>query len=89
MATLRAHGRVRADLAGRRVDRAVGHRGAEEGILPEVCSGEGLGCFGLTEPGTGSDAASVATRARRAQRRLVDLGLEDVHLAGQPREGAP
>ena len=26
---LRAHGRVRADLAGRRLDRAVGHRGAE------------------------------------------------------------
>jgi butyryl-CoA dehydrogenase len=32
-------------------------------ILPKLCSGEWLGCFGLTEPGTGSDAASVATRA--------------------------
>src|SRR6185436_11110392 len=31
--------------------------------LPRLCSGEWLGCFGLTEPGTGSDAASVATRA--------------------------
>jgi len=34
-------------------------------ILPNLCSGEWLGCFGLTEPGTGSDAASVATRATR------------------------
>ena len=34
-------------------------------ILPKLCSGEWLGCFGLTEPGTGSDAASVATRATK------------------------
>ena len=34
-------------------------------ILPKLCSGDWLGCFGLTEPGTGSDAASVATRATK------------------------
>jgi alkylation response protein AidB-like acyl-CoA dehydrogenase len=33
--------------------------------LPKLCSGERLGCFGLTEPDTGSDAASLRTRARR------------------------
>jgi alkylation response protein AidB-like acyl-CoA dehydrogenase len=33
--------------------------------LPKLCSGEWLGCFGLTEPDTGSDAASQKTRARR------------------------
>ena len=33
--------------------------------LPRLCSGEALGCFGLTEPDTGSDAASVRTRAER------------------------
>lgn len=33
--------------------------------LPLLCAGEALGCFGLTEPGTGSDAANLATRARR------------------------
>lgn len=33
--------------------------------LPPLASGESLGCFGLTEPGTGSDAASLTTRARR------------------------
>jgi butyryl-CoA dehydrogenase len=31
--------------------------------LPRLCSGAALGCFGLTEPGTGSDAANLATRA--------------------------
>jgi len=33
--------------------------------LPRLCSGEWLGCFGLTEPEAGSDAASQHTRARR------------------------
>jgi alkylation response protein AidB-like acyl-CoA dehydrogenase len=33
--------------------------------LPQLCSGEALGCFGLTEPDTGSDAANQKTRARK------------------------
>ena len=33
--------------------------------LPRLCSGEALGCFGLTEPDTGSDAASLRTRATK------------------------
>jgi butyryl-CoA dehydrogenase len=33
--------------------------------LPLLCSGEWLGCFGLTEPDTGSDAADQKTRARK------------------------
>ncbi|MFL5826515.1 MAG: acyl-CoA dehydrogenase family protein [Thermoleophilaceae bacterium] len=33
--------------------------------LPKLCSGEILGCFGLTEPDTGSDAASLKTRATK------------------------
>jgi butyryl-CoA dehydrogenase len=37
----------------------------KQSLLPKLCSGEWLGCFGLTEPGTGSDAASVSTRATR------------------------
>src|SRR5947207_2458091 len=31
--------------------------------LPKLCSGEALGCYGLTEPGSGSDPASLVTRA--------------------------
>ncbi|MFJ6485084.1 MULTISPECIES: acyl-CoA dehydrogenase family protein [unclassified Streptomyces] len=34
--------------------------------LPRLCSGDALGCFGLTEPGTGSDAGNLTTRAVRA-----------------------
>jgi butyryl-CoA dehydrogenase len=34
--------------------------------LPRLCSGEILGCFALTEPNTGSDAANLSTRAQRS-----------------------
>src|SRR5437764_4696461 len=33
--------------------------------LPRLCAGEWLGCFGLTEPDTGSDAANQRTRAKK------------------------
>jgi alkylation response protein AidB-like acyl-CoA dehydrogenase len=33
--------------------------------LPRLCAGDALGCFALTEPDTGSDAAALATRAVR------------------------
>ncbi|MER7751687.1 acyl-CoA dehydrogenase family protein [Kitasatospora sp. NPDC097643] len=33
--------------------------------LPRLTSGDALGCFALTEPGTGSDAANLTTRAVR------------------------
>ncbi|MEK2473233.1 acyl-CoA dehydrogenase family protein [Streptomyces noursei] len=45
--------------------------------LPRLTSGEALGCFGLTEPGTGSDAAALTTRAVRDGARgdwVVDGG---------------
>lgn len=33
--------------------------------LPNLCSGEWIGCFGLTEPNAGSDAGNIATTAKR------------------------
>ncbi|MEV4631543.1 acyl-CoA dehydrogenase family protein [Micromonospora sp. NPDC049523] len=33
--------------------------------LPRLCAGKALGCFALTEPGSGSDAGSLRTRAVR------------------------
>jgi alkylation response protein AidB-like acyl-CoA dehydrogenase len=33
--------------------------------LPRLCAGDAIGCFGLTEPGVGSDAANLTTVAKR------------------------
>ncbi|MFH8626096.1 acyl-CoA dehydrogenase family protein [Streptomyces vietnamensis] len=42
-----------------------GTEGQKREWLPRLAAGEALGCFGLTEPGTGSDAGNLATRAVR------------------------
>ncbi|MGW8764536.1 acyl-CoA dehydrogenase family protein [Streptomyces sp. NPDC055815] len=50
------------------VAKTIASWGGEEqkrAWLPRLASGEALGCFGLTEPGTGSDAGNLATRAVR------------------------
>jgi alkylation response protein AidB-like acyl-CoA dehydrogenase len=44
--------------------------------LPQLCSGEALGCFGLTEPDTGSDAANQKTRARKVDDGWVINGAK-------------
>ena len=57
--------------------------------LPGLCSGELFGCFGLTEPDSGSDAAAMKTRAERTnggwridgQKMWISLGdVADVAL---------
>ena len=44
--------------------------------LPKLCSGEWLGCFGLTEPDTGSDAAKQKTRAKKTDSGWVINGAK-------------
>jgi alkylation response protein AidB-like acyl-CoA dehydrogenase len=44
--------------------------------LPQLCSGNWLGCFGLTEPDTGSDAANQKTRARKTDSGWVINGAK-------------
>ncbi|HEV7527852.1 MAG TPA: acyl-CoA dehydrogenase family protein [Solirubrobacteraceae bacterium] len=44
--------------------------------LPKLCSGEWLGCFGLTEPDTGSDAANQKTRAKKTDDGWVINGAK-------------
>jgi alkylation response protein AidB-like acyl-CoA dehydrogenase len=44
--------------------------------LPKLASGEWIGCMGLTEPGAGSDAASIRTRAERRGDRFVLNGTK-------------
>ena len=74
------------------VCRSIERWGSEEQKkwwLPRLCSGEALGCFALTEPDTGSDAASLRTRATRTdsgwslsgQKMWISLGnVADVAL---------
>ncbi|BDT99689.1 MULTISPECIES: acyl-CoA dehydrogenase family protein [Nocardia] len=50
------------------VAKSIHHFGTEEQKqtwLTRLVAGEALGCFALTEPGTGSDAAQLRTRAVR------------------------
>jgi alkylation response protein AidB-like acyl-CoA dehydrogenase len=54
---------VTTSLVGGSIER-WGSEEQKKEWLPRICSGE-LGCFGLTEPDTGSDAASVRTRATK------------------------
>ncbi|HYS34199.1 MAG TPA: acyl-CoA dehydrogenase family protein [Pseudonocardiaceae bacterium] len=47
---------------------AIHHWGTEQHRqewLPRLATGDALGCFGLTEPDSGSDPGSMRTRARR------------------------
>jgi alkylation response protein AidB-like acyl-CoA dehydrogenase len=67
------------------VGSAIAKWGTEEQkqrFIPGICSGEALGCFGLTEPDTGSDAANLSTRAEKidggwritGQKQWISLG---------------
>lgn len=59
------------------VAKTIGAWGTEDqkhAWLPRLCSGDALGCFGLTEPGTGSDAGSLTTRAVREGNSYVLSG---------------
>ncbi|MEV6241980.1 acyl-CoA dehydrogenase family protein [Lentzea sp. NPDC051838] len=50
------------------VAKSIAKHGTEEQKrrwLPGLTSGEQIGCFALTEPGTGSDAGSLATKAAK------------------------
>ena len=44
---------------------AYGSEAQRQRYLPGLARGELVGCFGLTEPGYGSDAGSMITRARK------------------------
>jgi glutaryl-CoA dehydrogenase len=42
-----------------------GNEETKEKFLPKLATGEYIGCFGLTEPDSGSDPASMKTRAKK------------------------
>jgi glutaryl-CoA dehydrogenase len=39
--------------------------------LPELATGSSIGCFGLSEPGFGSNPAGMETRAQKKKRRFI------------------
>jgi len=49
----------------------LGTEAQKEKYLPKICSGEWVGAFGLTEPGSGSDAAAMQTSAARQGDRWI------------------
>jgi butyryl-CoA dehydrogenase len=53
---------VQTSLVAGSIER-WGSEAQKQEWLPRLCSGEAFGCFGLTEPDTGSDAANLRTRA--------------------------
>ncbi len=55
---------VQVSLAGYCI-LAYGTEEQKEKYLPKLCGGEYLGCFALTEPGAGSDAAGIETTAAK------------------------
>jgi alkylation response protein AidB-like acyl-CoA dehydrogenase len=55
---------VQNGLAGHAISE-FGTKEQKERYLPRLAKGELLGCFGLTEPGAGSDAAAISTRAEK------------------------
>ncbi|MGN6432081.1 MAG: acyl-CoA dehydrogenase family protein [Gaiellaceae bacterium] len=55
---------VNVGLAGKPIAR-YGTEEQKREWLPKLTSGEALGCYALTEPGSGSDPASLVTHARR------------------------
>ena len=46
---------------------AFGSEEQKRKYLPKLATGEGIGCFGLTEPDSGSDPGSMTTRAEKVQ----------------------
>ncbi|HYM44705.1 MAG TPA: acyl-CoA dehydrogenase family protein [Solirubrobacteraceae bacterium] len=56
--------------------------------LPQLCSGERLGAFGLTEPDAGSDAGNTRTRARLdGEEWVVDGAKQFITNAGTEISG--
>ncbi|WP_072314604.1 acyl-CoA dehydrogenase family protein [Agrococcus sp. Marseille-P2731] len=60
--------RTFASVQGSLAMTAIAKHGSEEqreAWLPRMAAGEAIGCFGLTEPGAGSDPGAMQTFARR------------------------
>ena len=58
----------------------IANFGTEEqkkAVLPSLCSGESLGCFALSEPGTGSDAARLTCKVEKKGDKYIVNGAKN------------
>lgn len=55
---------------------AYGDEAQREKWLPKLATGEWVGCFGLTEPGAGSDPSSMITRAKKVDGGFIVHGAK-------------
>tara|TARA_B100001094_G_scaffold322224_1_gene371188 strand:- start:181 stop:1044 length:864 start_codon:yes stop_codon:yes gene_type:complete len=53
---------------------AYGTEVQKEKYLPKLASGETIGCFGLTEPNSGSDPSSMSTKAKKTSSGYILSG---------------
>jgi hypothetical protein len=60
-----------------------GSDGQKSRFLGPLARGEALGCFCLTEPGAGSDASAIRTRARRDGNHWVVEGTKQFITSGE------
>jgi len=67
---------------------AFGDESQKQRFLVPLASGEKLGCFCLTEPQAGSDAAAIATRARREGDDYVIDGVKQFITSGKEADVA-
>lgn len=70
---LRSFVSVQTSLAMYAIHR-FGSSEQKERWLPEMAAGRAIGCFGLTEPGHGSDPGGMETRAERDGRQWTITG---------------
>ena len=67
---------------------AFGNEEQKQTWLPRLCAGEQLAAFGLTEPGGGSDAGALATRATQdGDEWVIDGTKAFITNAGLDRSG--
>jgi acyl-CoA dehydrogenase len=59
-----------------------GSKELKDRFMPALCAGDKLACFALSEPGAGSDAANIATAARREGDVFVLSGVKHFITSG-------
>ena len=77
---------VNVGLVGKTIKRWGTDEQRDEWI-PKLGSGEALGCYALTEPGSGSDPGLAHDAGGARRRRLADQRPEDLHHARDVGEG--